>query len=172
MMFGVVPALMPQVGAGKFRALAAGSANRLPILPDVPGMPEFADLGLAGMDIQASPGSPAGPAMPDEVVTRLHAAIATAGRDPESGAKLAPLGKGPVASGSPVALRARIARDAAQGSAGEGLRREAGLSGGGRSRRQHACAESLRVCRRHARRGLPGAAVRREVSRENATRIA
>ncbi len=111
MMFDVMPALMPHVRSGKFRALAVGSAKRLPILPDIPGMSEFGDLGLAGMDVQ-SWSAITGPAgMPDEVVNRLHAAVVAVGRDRDFGAKLAPLGYDPIVSESPAALRAQIAQD-------------------------------------------------------------
>src|SRR3712207_3951875 len=52
MMFDVMPALMPHVENGKFRALSVSSAERLSILPEVPSMRDFADLGLGGLDVQ------------------------------------------------------------------------------------------------------------------------
>ena len=46
MMFDVMPALMPHVEAGRFKALAVSSGDPIALLPQVPGMKAFADLGL------------------------------------------------------------------------------------------------------------------------------
>ena len=54
MMFDVMPAIMPHVREGRFRALAVGSAERIgyvPELRDVPGMKEL--LPDAGIDMQS-----------------------------------------------------------------------------------------------------------------------
>ena len=76
MMFDVMPALMPHVREGRFRALAVGSAERIgyvPELREVPGMKEL--LPDAGIDMQSwyAIAAPAG--VPVDRVQRLHAAF-------------------------------------------------------------------------------------------------
>jgi tripartite-type tricarboxylate transporter receptor subunit TctC len=108
MMFDVIPALLPHVRAGNFAALAVGSADRQPFLPDVPSMKEFADLGLGDVDIQSwfTISGPAG--MPAEVVANLHRAIVAAASTPEFRDRVAPVGMLPITDPSPEALRAHI----------------------------------------------------------------
>ncbi|MDO9708612.1 Bug family tripartite tricarboxylate transporter substrate binding protein [Paracraurococcus lichenis] len=108
MMFDVMPALMPHVESGAFRALAVSSAQRLPILPEVPGMSEFAALGLGDLDIQSwnavmAPGGTPGP-----VAARLHAALGQVAADPAFVERLRPLGYTVATSESPAALATRI----------------------------------------------------------------
>jgi tripartite-type tricarboxylate transporter receptor subunit TctC len=50
MMFGALPTLMPQVKAGKLRAIAVTSARRSPSAPDIP---TIAESGLPGFDINS-----------------------------------------------------------------------------------------------------------------------
>ena len=50
MMFGALPTLMPQVKAGKLRAIAVTSAKRSPFTPDIPTL---AESGLPGIDISS-----------------------------------------------------------------------------------------------------------------------
>lgn len=103
-MFDVMPALMPHVAAGRFVALAVGSADRLPILPEIPSMKDFPDLGLADIDM-ISWSAVAGPAgMPPEIVTPLHRALKQVAADPAVKEKLTPLGYFPIADESPEAL--------------------------------------------------------------------
>jgi tripartite-type tricarboxylate transporter receptor subunit TctC len=60
------------VKAGKLRAIAIGSPQRSPQLPDVPTLQE---LGLAGFDVDAVFGVYAPAAIPPEIVTRLNSEI-------------------------------------------------------------------------------------------------
>jgi tripartite-type tricarboxylate transporter receptor subunit TctC len=60
------------VKAGKLRAIAIGSPQRSPQLPDVPTLQE---LGLAGFDADAVFGVYAPTGTPRDVVTRLNAEI-------------------------------------------------------------------------------------------------
>ncbi len=53
MAFDFMPALLPHVAAGTLRAIAVGSRDRVPFLPDVPGMGEFPDLGIGDLDLQS-----------------------------------------------------------------------------------------------------------------------
>lgn len=111
MMFDVMPALMPHVRSGAFKALAVSSARRAGGLPEVPGMADFADLGLDQVDI-VTWNAVAGPAgMPAEAVARLAAALRAIVAQPGFAERLTPLGYDPVSSESPEALAALIARE-------------------------------------------------------------
>lgn len=71
-MFDAVPSLLALIQADKLRPLAAASARRNPVLPDVP---TFAELGMSGMEISLWYGF-AGPAgLPPAVVQRLNAEL-------------------------------------------------------------------------------------------------
>lgn len=103
-MFDVMPALMPHVNAGRFKPLAVGSTERLPILPDIPGMKDHADLGLGDIDM-VSWNAVMGPAgMAPDVVATLHGALRRVVADPAFTAKLSPLGYFGVSDDSPQAL--------------------------------------------------------------------
>ncbi len=52
MMFDVIPALLPHVREGRFRALAAGSAQRIDYVPELAGIPGMAEL-LPGKGVDA-----------------------------------------------------------------------------------------------------------------------
>jgi tripartite-type tricarboxylate transporter receptor subunit TctC len=72
-MFDAVPSLLPMIQAGKLRPLAAASAARNPIVPDVP---TFAELGLKGMEVSLWYGM-VGPAhLPQPIVARLNTELA------------------------------------------------------------------------------------------------
>ena len=67
------------VKAGKLRALAVTSAQRLPVLPEVPTV---AESGVRGFEVSTWFGLVAPRKTPEAVVKRLAAAIAQAVRDP------------------------------------------------------------------------------------------
>lgn len=68
--YPTVPAAMPHIKSGKVRALAVGSATRVPSLPDVPTMQE---AGVTGYE-SVSWGGIMGPAgMPADLTQRIHA---------------------------------------------------------------------------------------------------
>jgi tripartite-type tricarboxylate transporter receptor subunit TctC len=73
LMFDSATSALPQVKAGRLRALAVVAERRSPFLPDVP---TFAEQGIAGIDLSGWLGfwGPAG--MPPDVVAALNAAIA------------------------------------------------------------------------------------------------
>ena len=110
MMFDVMPALMPHVESGKFKALAVSSGDPIPLLPNIPGMKSFADLGLGDHSlvnwnvVSAAGGTPA------PIVQRLFDAAQAVARQPEFVARLRPLGYGVVLSDSPAAA-AQLIRD-------------------------------------------------------------
>ena len=80
---------IPQVLAGKLRALANTSDKRSPLLPDVPtiaeaGFPEVTVLSWYGFHVPAS--------TPREVIQKLSAAVGAAAATPEVQARLASAG--------------------------------------------------------------------------------
>ena len=75
-----LPILLPQIRAGTIRALAVGSAQRLPWLPDVPTMIE---LGYPSVDTNNWHGFVAPSRIPEPILERLHGALAGALKDPE-----------------------------------------------------------------------------------------
>ena len=68
-MFDAVPSLLPLIQAGKLRPLAAASAARNPIVPDVP---TFGELGIKGMEISLWYGLAGPAALPQPIVQRLN----------------------------------------------------------------------------------------------------
>jgi len=104
MMFDVIPALMPHVREGRFRALAVGSAERVTFVPelrDVPGMAEV--LPQSGIDIQ-SWYAVHGPARtPAPVLARLHQVLTQVARSDEFRGRMEPLGFTPITDESPEA---------------------------------------------------------------------
>jgi tripartite-type tricarboxylate transporter receptor subunit TctC len=71
-MFDAVPALLPFIMAEKLRPLAAASAARHPLLPEIP---TFGELGLGGMDISLWYGIAAPAGTPPAIVQRLNAEL-------------------------------------------------------------------------------------------------
>jgi tripartite-type tricarboxylate transporter receptor subunit TctC len=108
MMFDVMPALMPHVESGAFKALAVSSAQRLSILPQVPGMADLAGLGLGDLDIQSWNAVMTTAGTPAPVVQRLAEAVRTVAADPAFVERLRPLGYTVMTSAAPAALAARI----------------------------------------------------------------
>jgi tripartite-type tricarboxylate transporter receptor subunit TctC len=104
--FGVVASSLPQIKAGKLRALAVTTATRSAVLPDVPAMAEF----LPGYEFSAwyALGAPRG--TPAPAIERLNREVNAALADPAFAAQLADLGGIPLA-GTPADLGALITAD-------------------------------------------------------------
>lgn len=87
-MFDSPPAHLPNISAGKMRALAVTGSRRIAALPDVPTL---AEQGLPDLEVHSWWGfvGPAG--LPPEIVRRLNAEIASALADPELKATFARL---------------------------------------------------------------------------------
>ena len=68
-MFAIIPAVLPQVKAGKLRALAVTGLKRSPMAPEVPNV---AELGYPQLESLAWIGLLAPAGTPAEVVNRLH----------------------------------------------------------------------------------------------------
>ena len=101
---------MPQIRAGKMRALAVSTLTRSPALPELPtiaesGVPDFDEAGQHGVI------APAG--IPKEILVKLHGAIVVAMRNPEIVKRLADEGS-IVVAGTPEDYAARIRRDTAK----------------------------------------------------------
>jgi tripartite-type tricarboxylate transporter receptor subunit TctC len=78
--FPTLPTALPQVKAGKVRALAVTSVARNPKLPEIPTMREAMDNGF---DLNAWFGVVAPAGVPSAIVTRLNAEIIRILSDPE-----------------------------------------------------------------------------------------
>jgi tripartite-type tricarboxylate transporter receptor subunit TctC len=98
-MFEPMSASIGPVRAGKLRALAVTTAERIPALPEVPSMAEV----LPGFEVSAVTGIAAPRATPAEIVERLNAEINAAYADPAMVARFAETG-GDVLTGSPAAF--------------------------------------------------------------------
>lgn len=72
-MFAIIPAVLPQVKAGKLKALAVTGLKRSAMAPDVPSV---AELGYPQLESLAWIGLLAPAATPAEIVNRLHAEAA------------------------------------------------------------------------------------------------
>jgi tripartite-type tricarboxylate transporter receptor subunit TctC len=97
---------VPLVKAGKLRALAVSSAERLPSLPDVPTV---AEAGYPGFDISFWVGFFMPKATPAPILETLHAEIVAAAKDPAVADKLG--SQGVVSVLSPADYAAKIAKE-------------------------------------------------------------
>ena len=79
------PPTVPQVKAGKVKALAVTGTERLTELPDVPSM---AEAGYPNVDMQAWSGIFAPVATPPAIIAKLEKTLSQSIRDPEVSAKL------------------------------------------------------------------------------------
>jgi tripartite-type tricarboxylate transporter receptor subunit TctC len=111
MVFDFMPALMPHIASGKLIALAVGSRERSPIMPDVPGLGEFADLGLGDLDLQ-SWNALTGPAHMDPAVVQSIFEGVQRAATPELAARLKTAGLVLATTPSVEATRALLAADA------------------------------------------------------------
>jgi tripartite-type tricarboxylate transporter receptor subunit TctC len=84
-----VPVLLPQVLAGKIKALAVGGHMRVPALPDLPTMPE---LGYPQIEADNWYGMVAPAKTPPAIVAKLNAAAVAALHAPEVQEKLSAQG--------------------------------------------------------------------------------
>ena len=87
-MFGVMPASLEYIRAGKLRALAVTTATRSEALPDIPTVGEF----VPGYEASAWYGVGVPKDTPAEIVEKLNKEINAALADPKMKARLADLG--------------------------------------------------------------------------------
>lgn len=104
MMFDVIPALMPHVREGRFRALAVGSAERVTYVPELREVPSMKELfPNQGIDMQSWYAVNAPSGTPEAAVNRLHAALVQIARSDDFKQRMEPLGFTPVWDESPAA---------------------------------------------------------------------
>ena len=96
-MFGVMPASLGYIRAGKLRALAVTSAKRQEVLPDVPALSEF----FSGYEANGWYGVCAPKAASTKIIEKLNKEINAALADPTMKGRLAELGCN-VFAGSPA----------------------------------------------------------------------
>jgi tripartite-type tricarboxylate transporter receptor subunit TctC len=105
-----MPAVLPQLGSGKVKALGIAAAKRDPLVPD---LPTVAESGLPGFEISGWYGI-FGPAKtPKDIVTRLSAEIGRLLAAPDGRAALAKIGVN-VLSATPGEFAAYIRREDAK----------------------------------------------------------
>ena len=109
-MFSNLISTMPQVQAGRFRALGVTSATRLPAAPDIP---TIAEAGLPGYEVTGWYGFLAPAGTSPEIVSRLSAQTAKAMHAPEVLKRLSSEGVDPVGS-TPEAFAKVIHEDIAK----------------------------------------------------------
>lgn len=108
--FNAVPPALPQIKAGKIRALALANPRRFPTLPDVP---TFDEAGLPGYTFSSWFGILAPARVPREIIARYNTELVRIIREPEMNKTFVELGIEPLGT-SPEEfgknLRADIAR--------------------------------------------------------------
>lgn len=104
------PAVIPNIQAGKLKALAVTTATRSSALPDVPTV---AESGYAGYDIPIWTALMAPKGTPEPVLAKLRAPVAEILKDPDTVQKMRKLGLEPGNADS-AALAKRIHNDIAR----------------------------------------------------------
>ncbi len=89
------PPIVPQVKAGKLRALGAARANRSPLLPEVPTVSE---AGLPGFEVGSWYGFHAPAGTPKPIIDKLHAEMVKAMNTPELRERFASVGAETIAN--------------------------------------------------------------------------
>ena len=106
MSFDTITAVLPQIKAGKLRALAVTTIKRSPALPDLPTLDQS---GLKGFDLGTWFGILAPAATPKEIVTRLNTELVKIIDSAEFRKKMADIGAEPI--GNTPEQMARQIRD-------------------------------------------------------------
>jgi len=110
LMFDNLPPSLPQIKAGKLRALGVTSAARAPALPDTP---TIAESGLPGFEASSWFGLLAPAGTPPAVIARLNGEVAAWLGTPEAKEKLLALGAN-AAGGTPEDFAKHIAAETAK----------------------------------------------------------
>ncbi len=106
-MFVTLPSVLPHVKAGKLRLLAAGSAQRSPLMPD---LPTVAESGLPGFEARISMGFVVPAATPRAIIDQLNAQFVKALKSPDTETRLVSFGM-EVVAGTPEQFAAQLSRD-------------------------------------------------------------
>ena len=110
LMFDNLPPSLPQIKAGKLRALAVTSATRAPALPDIPTV---AESGLPGFEASSWFGLLAPTGTPPAIIAKINDEVAKWLASPEGKEKLASIGANP-AGGSPEDFARHIQAETAK----------------------------------------------------------
>ena len=110
MMFDLTATALPQIAAGKVKALAITSPKRSPLAPDVPTM---AEAGYPGVEVVSWFGILAPAGTPPAIVSQLNAEIVKAMQLPEVKTQMAGLGAEAITS-TPQEFAAYIASERAK----------------------------------------------------------
>jgi tripartite-type tricarboxylate transporter receptor subunit TctC len=113
LMFDNLASALPQIRAGKLRALAVTTAQRASALPELPTMAQAGGAELAGFDISTWFGVLAPAGTPAPVVERLNAALRAALGTSEMRDRLARMGADPAPT-TPAAFAALIQAELAK----------------------------------------------------------
>ncbi len=92
LLFNSIPSVLPQVKAGRLKALAVGSSRRSPAMPDVPTV---AEAGVPGFEYATWYGLFAPAGTPPPVIALLNTAATSALNNPELAQSLAGQGSEP-----------------------------------------------------------------------------
>jgi tripartite-type tricarboxylate transporter receptor subunit TctC len=104
--FGILPASIEQIRAGRLRALAVSTATRSPELPDIPAVGEF----VPGYEASSWAGICAPKGTPPDIVDKLNKTINAGLADPRIASQLNKLGA-TVVAGPPADFGKFIAED-------------------------------------------------------------
>lgn len=99
-LFGSMPAVLPQAKAGRLRPLAVGTLKRSPALPDVPSVAEF----YPGFDASLWLGFFAPKGTPAPILKRLYGELTGIAKSPEMKEQFERNGADPLWSNSPAEL--------------------------------------------------------------------
>ena len=110
MMFDNLPPVIPQIKAGKMRALAVTSLKRSSAMPELPTLDE---AGMKGYEVTAWFGLNVAAATPREVVARLNAALNRATAEAKTREQLESRGA-TVIQGTPEAFRSFVTAEVAK----------------------------------------------------------
>ncbi|MDP1899986.1 MAG: tripartite tricarboxylate transporter substrate binding protein [Rubrivivax sp.] len=111
MMVETVPAALQFIKAGKLRALAVTTSQRISMLPDVP---TTAEAGLPEVEVSSTFGVLAPAATPKDIVDRLNAAIARIVTQPEVKEQFLAQGVYAAAPTTPAQSAERLAQEVAR----------------------------------------------------------
>ena len=110
LMIDTVPAVLPQIAAGKIKAIAISTGQRSELAPNIPTL---AESGMPGFELVAWNAMFAPAKTPPEIVKRLHEEAARALADADLKARLLKLGFEP-GKGTPESLAAFVQSESAR----------------------------------------------------------
>ena len=107
-LFGSMPAVLPQVQAGRMRPLAVGTAKRSPSLPNVPTV---AESGYPGFEASLWLGFFAPKGVPTPILKRLHSELVSIAQSPEMKDQFLKNGAESITNSSPAELTKLVAAE-------------------------------------------------------------